>query len=53
MKRFITCILLWTEHVERKRLNGNLYRVLVGNPKGRRPRPKLKNNIKIDLREIL
>jgi hypothetical protein len=35
---------------------GNAYRILVGNPEGKRPprRPKRKwmNNIKIELREI-
>jgi hypothetical protein len=38
-------------HMSAKR---NAYRALVGNPEGKRPlgRPRLEDNIKMDLREI-
>jgi hypothetical protein len=46
----------WVGHVARMGVNMNVYRLLVGNPEGKRPvgRPKLRwvNNIKMDLGEI-
>jgi hypothetical protein len=45
-----------TGHVARMRKNRNIYKVLVGKPEGERPlgnpRRRLKDNIKVDLREI-
>jgi hypothetical protein len=32
--------------------NRNVYRILVGMPEGKRPRPRWVDNIKMDLREI-
>jgi hypothetical protein len=32
----------WTEHVTRKGDKGNAYRLLVGNPEGKRPLGRLK-----------
>jgi hypothetical protein len=46
----------WTGHVARMGENRNAYRILVGNPEGKKPlgRPirRWVNNIKMDLREI-
>jgi hypothetical protein len=46
----------WTGHVARMRETRNAYRILVGNPEGKRPlgRPRRRwvDNIKMDLREI-
>jgi hypothetical protein len=46
----------WAGHVARMGLKRNAYRILVGNPEGKRPlgRPKRRwvDNIKMDLREI-
>jgi hypothetical protein len=46
----------WVGHVARMGEKRNAYRILVGNPEGRRPlgRPRRRwvNNIKMDLREI-
>jgi hypothetical protein len=46
----------WAGHVARMGEKRNAYRILVGNPEGKRPlgRPRLRwvNNIKMDLREI-
>jgi hypothetical protein len=46
----------WAGHVARMREKSNAYRILVGNPEGKRPlgRPRRRwvYNIKIDLREI-
>jgi hypothetical protein len=46
----------WTGHVARMREDKKLYKVLVGKPEGkrplRRPRSRLKNEIRMDLKEI-
>jgi hypothetical protein len=46
----------WAGHVARKGAKRNAYRILVGNPEGKRTlgRPRLRrmDNIKMDLREI-
>jgi hypothetical protein len=46
----------WAGHVARMGEKRNAYRILVGNPEGKRPlgRPRRRwvDNIKIDLREI-
>jgi hypothetical protein len=46
----------WAEHIPCIREKRNAYRVLMGNPKGKRPlgrpRHRWKDNIKMDLREI-
>jgi hypothetical protein len=46
----------WAGHIERMGAKRNAYRILVGNPEGKRPlgRPKRRwmDNIKMDLREI-
>jgi hypothetical protein len=46
----------WAGHVSRIGEKGNAYRILVGNPEGKRPlgRPRRRwlNNIKINLSEI-
>jgi hypothetical protein len=46
----------WAGHVARMGEKGNAYRILVGNPEGKRPlgRPRRRwvDNIKLDLREI-
>jgi hypothetical protein len=46
----------WEGHVERIGEGRNLYKVLVGNPEGKRPlerpRGRWKNGIRMDLREI-
>jgi hypothetical protein len=46
----------WAGHVTRMRAKRNAYRILVGNPEGKRPlgRPRRRwvDNIKMDLREI-
>jgi hypothetical protein len=46
----------WTGHVARIREKRNAYRLLVGNPEGKRPlgRPKRRwvNNIRMDVREV-
>jgi hypothetical protein len=46
----------WAWHVARMGEKRNAYRILVGNPEGKRPlgRPRLRwvDNIKMDLREI-
>jgi hypothetical protein len=63
MRSFITCTLLqlsrrmrWAVYVARMGEKRNAYRILVGNPEGKRPlgrpRPRWVDNIKIDLREI-
>jgi hypothetical protein len=64
MMNFITCILhrviksrrmKWVGHVARMREGRGVYRVLVGRPQGTRPlgrpRRKVEDNIKMDLRE--
>jgi hypothetical protein len=47
----------WAGHVARMGENRNAYRMMVGNPEGkrplRRPRHRWVDNIKIDLREIV
>jgi hypothetical protein len=46
----------WAGHVARMGENRNVYRILVGNPEGKRllgrPRRRWVDNIKMDLREI-
>jgi hypothetical protein len=46
----------WARHVSSMGEGRNLYRVLVGEPKGKRPllrpRPRWENGIKMDLGEI-
>jgi hypothetical protein len=46
----------WPGHVARTGENRNSYRILVGNPEGKRPlgrpRRRLVDNINMDLREI-
>jgi hypothetical protein len=46
----------WAGHLARNRQKMNAYRILVGNPEGKRPlgrpRRRLVNNIKMDLREL-
>jgi hypothetical protein len=46
----------WAGHVARLGEKGNAYRILVGNPEGKkplgRPRRMCLDNIKMDLREI-
>jgi hypothetical protein len=46
----------WARHVARKGEKRNAYKILVGTPDGKRslgrPRRRLVNNIKTDLREI-
>jgi hypothetical protein len=46
----------WVGHVAHMEEEKNVYRVLVGRPKGRRPlvrpRRKWEDNLKLDLREI-
>jgi hypothetical protein len=46
----------WTGHVTRMVEGRGVYRVLRGTPEGKRPlerpRPRLEDNIKLDLREI-
>jgi hypothetical protein len=46
----------WAGHVERMGEKRNAYRILVGNPEGKRPlgRPRRRwdDNIRMDLREI-
>jgi hypothetical protein len=46
----------WAGHVAQMEEKRNAYRILVGNPEGKRPlegpRCKWVDNIKIDLREI-
>jgi hypothetical protein len=46
----------WAGHVERMSEKRNAYRILVGNPEGRRTlgrhRRRWEDNIKMDLREI-
>jgi hypothetical protein len=46
----------WAGHVARMGKTRNVYRILVGNPEGkrplRRPRRRWVDNIKMDLREI-
>jgi hypothetical protein len=48
--------MIWARHVARMGEKRNAYRILVGNPEGKRPlgRPRRRwvDNIKIDLREI-
>ena len=48
--------LRWAGHVARMKQSRNGYRVLVGNPEGKRPlgtlRRRWKDNIKMDLREV-
>jgi hypothetical protein len=44
----------WAGHVARMRENRNAYRILVGNPEGKRPlRLRWVDNIKMDLRKIV
>ena len=47
----------WAGHVARMGKGGGVYRVLVGNPEGRRPlgRPRCRweDNIRMDLREVV
>jgi hypothetical protein len=46
----------WAGHVARMREKRNAYRILVGNPEGKRPlgrhRRRCEDNIKMDLREM-
>jgi hypothetical protein len=42
----------WTGHVARMGEKKNAYRILVGEPEGRRPRRRWMDNIKMDLRDI-
>jgi hypothetical protein len=46
----------WARHVARIGAKGNAYKILMGNPEGKkplgRPRRRWKDNIKMDLREI-
>jgi len=46
----------WAEHVARMGRRRGVYRVLVGNPKGKRPlwrpRRRWEDNIKMDLQEV-
>jgi hypothetical protein len=46
----------WAEHEARMREMGGVYRVLVGNPEGKRPhgrpRRRWEDNIKMDLQEV-
>jgi hypothetical protein len=42
----------WAGHVARMGEKRNAYRILVGNPEGRRPKHRWVDNIKMDLREI-
>jgi len=46
----------WAEHVARMEQGRGVYRVLVGNPDGKRqlgrPRLRWEDNIKIDLQEV-
>jgi hypothetical protein len=46
----------WEAHAARVEEMGNAYRVIVGKPEGRRllgrPRHRLNDNIKMDLKEI-
>jgi hypothetical protein len=46
----------WAGHVARMGENRNAYRILVGKPEGKRPlgrpRRRLEDNIRMDLREI-
>jgi hypothetical protein len=46
----------WAEHVARVGEEGKVYKVLVGNPEGKRPlvrpRRKWENGVRMDLREI-
>ena len=48
--------LRWAGHVARVEQSRNAYRVLVGKPEGNRPlgrpRHRLEDNIKMDLREV-
>jgi hypothetical protein len=48
--------MIWAEHVARMGEKRNAYRILVGNPEGKRPlgrsRRKWEDNIKMDLRAI-
>jgi hypothetical protein len=43
----------WAGHAARMREKKNDYRVLVGNPEGKRPLGRPMDNIKMDLREIV
>ena len=49
-------IMKWAGHVERMGEKRGLYRVLVGNPEGKRPfgrsRRRWEDNIKMDLQEV-
>jgi hypothetical protein len=46
----------WAGHVARLREERGVYRILVGNPEGKRPlgrpRSKWEDNIKMDLQEV-
>jgi hypothetical protein len=48
--------MVWAEHVARMGAKRNAYRILVGRPEGKRllgrPRRRLVDNIKMDVREI-
>jgi hypothetical protein len=48
--------MIWTGHIARMREKRNAYRILVGNPDGKRllGRPRLwwVDNIKVDVREV-
>ena len=50
--------LTWAGHIARMEQSRNAYRVLVGKSEGKRPRPigrprcRLEDNIKMDLREL-
>jgi hypothetical protein len=52
----IEYITLWAGHIARTGEKRNAYRILVGEPEGKRPlvrlRRRLVDNIKMDLREI-
>ena len=42
----------WAGHVPRIEERRGVYRVLVGKPKGKRPRRRWEDNIKMDLQEV-
>ena len=42
----------WVGHVARMGERRGVYRVLVGKPEGKRPRPRWEDNMKMDLQEV-
>ena len=44
--------LRWAGHVARMKQSRNAYRVLVGNPEGKKRRRRWEDNIRMDLREL-